>query len=56
MDDSMRYMGQFIAELHSQMLHLQFTDCFLQFPNFNQKPPPDAKEEDEDEDENLGGD
>ena len=49
-------MSQFIAQLHTQMPHLQFTNYFLQFFDFNQQPTPNAKEEGEEEDEDKDDD
>ena len=52
----MRSMSQFIAELQSQMPHLQFTAYFLQFLNFNPQLDLNTEEKDDDEEEELGDD
>ena len=51
MEDYVRSMSQFVAELQSQMPHLQFNnnDLFSQFSNFNQHATPVVEEEDEDD-------
>ena len=55
MEDS---LWRFVANLQSQMPHLQFDDnLFLQLSKFNQHVASDAEEgeeEDEDDDEELG--
>ena len=56
MQDYVHYVIQFIADLQSQMPHLQFTAPFPQFPNFNPQPDLNAEKDDEDGDEELEDD